>query len=470
MAIGVIFTVIWKALSCVCCIPCNSGIFKVSSHQATVIIYLYLFYFYEGLALLLYYTASEQMMEKFKKFIECPLETAESCYGASLFFRITAALTTFFLVMLLLMLTRDDFSYRVNRHGWFFKWIAPALMFIGFCFIPNQYFEYFAKWSKYAGVGYLVLQDVSYLMFFRAWGRTWGKKIGQNLCYGILGTFVSIVGFAGSVAIIGAEYLNFWVEGCDLNKYWTGANAGIVLLIYLLTIFRGKGRYDANFINAGLFSLYMSYFFFSGMASDTDTGTNSKVCSNIYSHERFVYGEVGIGVFLCTLVFIALSCGKSHPIFKESESSKDKDIYLRNLHAAANNATKSENEAYDKLEYRTWKFAWIFLFLGFLSLFFMNIVNNWGTVPLNGQGEIWSYGTDQAGHYIKIGNALCSAAIYILWLLLGYCTKDDRDEKNRVPGNNPSKYIGKYGGEMGALPPLNNNRYGNWSKGNGEYQ
>lgn len=95
---------------------------------------------------------------------------------------------------------------------------------------------------------------------------------------------------------------------------------------------------------------------------------------------------------------------------------------------AIDNQTEGAKEAHDRLEYRTWKFAWIFVCLMLLSLYFMNIVNNWGTVPKG--DDIYSYGTDQIGYYVKLGNACLCGMIYIGWMILSMCfySHDDGDK------------------------------------------
>ena len=117
---------------------------------------------------------------------------------------------------------------------------------------------------------------------------------------------------------------------------------------------------------------------------------------------------------------------------------------------AIDNQTEGAKEAHDRLEYRTWKFAWIFVCLMLLSLYFMNIVNNWGTVPKG--DDVYSYGTNQIGYYIKLGNACLCGMLYIGWMVLSlffYSLDDDKLEggvgmnQGYHKGGNKDKNVGR---------------------------
>ena len=143
--------------SCSYCFSGLSKIFGSDTHQTRILGYLMIFYVYYGIGALAFFTFSNKFMNIFKNFIDCPGESQDACYGAALIFRVSASLFIFFLIISILMLPKDDFSYRVNHHCWIIKWIIPIILFIGFCFIPNIVFVIYGHISKFLAVLFLIV-------------------------------------------------------------------------------------------------------------------------------------------------------------------------------------------------------------------------------------------------------------------------------------------------------------------------
>lgn len=142
---------------CSCCFRCLGGTMKTDQHQSRLISYIMIFFVYYGVAALAMYTFGNTFMSLFSSWIGCSGSSLDACYGASIVFRTCFALLIFYLLILILMLPKDDFSYSVNKNFWPLKWLLPGLLFIGACFIDNQFFEGIAKAGKYLGIVYLLM-------------------------------------------------------------------------------------------------------------------------------------------------------------------------------------------------------------------------------------------------------------------------------------------------------------------------
>lgn len=151
--------VVLEILSCVCWTTCLVTTFKIDNHQAYIFSYLLIFFTYYGFGIAAFFLFSKLIVKNFNFAIGCPEDGevgAEACYAVSIIYRVAAALFIFYLIICILMLFQDDFSYGVNKHLWLIKWIFPLALIIGFCFIPNDIFDWFALFAKIVGILYLV--------------------------------------------------------------------------------------------------------------------------------------------------------------------------------------------------------------------------------------------------------------------------------------------------------------------------
>ena len=143
--------------SCAYCFKGVAKLFKSDLHQTRILGYLLIFYIYQGIGALVFFTFSNKFMDIFKDFVDCPEEYQDACYGASMIFRLSASLFIFFLIITILMLPKDDFSYRVNQHCWIIKWLVPGILFFAFCFMPNIIFEIYGHIAKFMAVVFLII-------------------------------------------------------------------------------------------------------------------------------------------------------------------------------------------------------------------------------------------------------------------------------------------------------------------------
>ena len=438
---------------CRCYFNLIGKMFKADNHQARLIGYVFILLTYYGIATFVMFTFSRSFMSIFKDYIGCDGENQDACYGASIVFRTAAALFVFYFLTLLLMLPKDDFSYRVNRHCWLMKWTFPGVLFAAFCFVDNKYFELFAQIGKYVGIIYLMMQDFSFNEFFFQWSETWMQKAANNCCYAILYFVFAIGSFVGTIGLLGLNFYWHWKDGCGWNKVWLIINAVIVFLYIALTIlnmsFKEQLRDDVNPVGTCLFSIYTTYYFYSGMASDTN-----KTCSNIFTNNYFVYSEIGVNIFMIIIVFSFLCMMRSIPFIKDNKEDEEElgtvAREVRYQRQMRGNGDGRGTEAYDKLEYRTYKYVWIFIMFTCLVLYFQNIVTNWGSVKLF--NKLYLYSSDQAGYFIKILNGLFNSLLY-MYVLLAPIIFPNRKFGSKRSQREASKKKPSFGGELRTAAP-----------------
>ena len=375
--------------------------------------YLLIFFFYYGLGVLIFFTFSEILLKHFNFVIGCPEDEdeAKGCYASAIIFRVAASLFIFFLIITICMLPKDDFAYRVNKHGWLVKWILPFLLIVVFCFIPNSVFEIFGEVSKYLGILYLIAQNLSFGEFFFRWSNYWIDK--ENTCYNILLVVCSCIAGGATLLLLGFNFYLHFKFDCILNIIFLFLNVIMLVIFVVLSLLRTRN--DVNVLVTSLFSLYTTYFFFSGMCSDTKEG-----CSDVYEHIGYVLSDLAFNVLLIFVLFVFLSFTRSLPFlkYKEEKLSEEEQRRIRTndspelrYQRAIDNGTENQTDALARLEYRTWKYFWLFLVLCFLVLYFMNVVTNWGSIKI--LDSEWYYSNNQVGYIVKIVNAILCSLYYI---------------------------------------------------------
>ena len=467
MAIG---AVLLNIFSCLCCNSCISKTFKTTNHQSLMLTYLFIFFVYYGFGVIIFFTFSEILLKHFNFVIGCPEDEdeAKGCYASAIIFRVAAALFVFFLIITICMLPKDDFAYRVNRHGWLLKWIFPLLLIIIFCFIPNNLFEIFGEVSKYLGIFYLVAQNLSFGEFFFRWSNYWIDK--ENTCYNVLLGVCSCIAGGATIVLVVFNFILHFKTACILNIIMLILNVFILLIFVVLSLLRTRN--DVNVLVTSLYSLYTTYFFFSGMCSDTKQG-----CSDVYEHVGYVLVDLAFNVLLIFVIFAFLSFTRSLPFLKYKEeklTEEDKRRIRTDLapelryQRAIDNGTEGSTDALAKLEYRTWKYFWLFLVLCLLVLYFMNVVTNWGSIRLF--DSEWYYSSNQVGYFVKLSNAVICSLYYIYVLTIPLVFRNRHFGKPESKDNKVEPYqTTPYGGNSGGGKTETKSggfKYGDSGKGN----
>lgn len=404
---------------CNCCFDCLKKVSSQGDHRNRLFGYYMIFAVYYGLGTLVMYTFGHTFMKFFERWIKCPsFGSTNSCFGAALIIRISLALLVLYVIVLLLMLFRDDFSYNINKSCWIFKYLLPVCLTFAFFFANSEAMETYAKVCQYGGFIYLIVQDLAFNEYFIRFSNGFIVKARDNYCY--KGFF-----WLGSLILLGVTILlvilNFTYNfNCGGSKAIVIINILLVAAAYVLTLFRTRN--DVNVFCTGLYTSYFTYFMYSGLSNDKDIR-----CTTLNYRSGWVLSEIFINVGLITMVFLLMTYSREMPVFK-SKSADDgprrpdffantelRDGTVVHEQTAMRGGDGAE-EAQDKLEYRTMKFVWLFLCYCLLTMYFLGVVTNYGTVSIY-RDQPWYLYSAQAGYYIKIINGFIAALLY-LWILI----------------------------------------------------
>ena len=409
-------SLLFNTCLCTCCFNCVKKVSGQSDHRARIFGYYIIFFLYYGLGTLIMYTFGNSFMSWFENWIKCPKFGEASCFGASLILRISFSLLILYVLVWLLMLPKDDFSFKANKNCWIVKYLLPLFLTIIWFFIGNDFFVGYARVSQYGGIIYLIFQDLAYNEYFIRWSVNMGIKARGTVCYVIIYWLMVAFFNTGTIIFLILDFNHNF--NCSDGKGITIANIILIAITTGLTFF--KSRNDIGFLSTAVYNCYITYYLYSGISSDTNLQ-----CTSLNRSSGWILSEILINLAIITIIFITMSFSMSIPVFGIRKADELTPEYFQNpeLHdgtrqheAGALRGGADAQESLDHLEYRTLKYVWLFLCYIFLTMHFLSILTNYGTVSLY-KGETWYLYNGQSGYYIKVINGFIAALIY-LWTLL----------------------------------------------------
>lgn len=431
------FPSLWACCQCLSCCNLLSKCSGGDSHKSRLLGYLLIFYVYYGISILAFYTFAQYFMSIFSKWIDCKYSGGEdSCLSAQLVFRIGFSLCCFYVLLCLLMLPRDNFSFQVNKNLWMLKWLFPLILFIIFCFFDGGFFNGWAKFCRYGSIAYLLFQDLTYNEFFFRWSNLWKVRAKSNCCYYIM--FILVAVFCGLLTLYLLAMSYVYNFNCGWTIFFQIYNTLLLIVYVFLTII--KTRNDVNWVTTTVYSLYTTYYFYSAFGSDTVQG-----CSKLERSSSWVLGEILIRLFLLSCILIFMTFTREVPLIfnlrplrpEDFQNMEAKNTEVNMQAQAVLGGGKDAEEALDVLEYSTFKYVWMFLLYALVTIYFLAVITNWGTVL--SFKDVWVYQADRGPYIIKLVNALLCSLIY-LWVLVAPIALKNRqfgypEEKT---GNSPS--------------------------------
>lgn len=402
---------------CNCCFNCIKKVSGQSDHRARIFGYYIIFILYYGLGTLVMYTFGETFMKWFEQWIKCPALGNASCFGASLILRVSFSLLILYALIWILMLPKDDFSFSANKNCWIIKYLMPLILTFCFFFVSNSFFEGYTIASLYCGIVYLIFQDLAFNEYFIRFSVNMTVKARNSVCYVAIYWIMFLI-FTGATAVcLSMNYkYNFT---CSSGKGITIVGTILVCINFILTFFRTRN--DTGFLSTAVYNSYISYYLYSGLSADPDL-----TCTSLNSNSSWILSEILINIGLITIVFLLMSFSREMPVFsiKKADEGLTPEFYAnpelndgtRVHEVAALRGGEEARDAMDHLEYRTLKYIWLFLCYVFLTMHFLSILTNYGTVSLY-KGEAWYLYNAPTGFYIKVINGFIAATIY-LWTLL----------------------------------------------------
>lgn len=196
-----------------------------------------------------------QTLGFWSNFIQCPQESGGDllCLGISAVYRISFALSSHYIVLLMVCFLRDECARFINENCWFLKITFIISTFIGLMFVDNSYFVVYVEIAKYCGGVFLIFQVVMLIDVFYLIGERMAKLYDRGYNYmGWVLIFTAIILYS---LIIYFNYKIFVWFPCQNWTNWI--NISLIILITIMTV-SGIAK-NGSLITSGLLSLYITY-------------------------------------------------------------------------------------------------------------------------------------------------------------------------------------------------------------------
>ncbi|XP_071484707.1 serine incorporator 5-like [Diadema antillarum] len=214
-------------------------------------------------------------------------------------YRINFGMAAFFLIMLLLTLCvrrSTDFRGKLHNAGWFYKFIALILLWVGAFFVPASDYALTAGLViGFVGACIFILIQLWLLIdFASSWNNSWSRKYdnGSKCWYAGLVFFIMVFyAISIAIAILTIEFYGRPFVSCLRNTLYVVFSGTACALISVLCILPCMPRNNprASLLQASIVSAYIMYLTFSAiviqpaMESQEEVGFDETTNTTIYN-------------------------------------------------------------------------------------------------------------------------------------------------------------------------------------------
>jgi hypothetical protein len=316
------------ACACACCSTLNSCC-KKGKTSATTAKVLYLLFIVVACvtAVLLRFYGTHLFVDFYAFKWGCVGDDVEKCSGIYAVYRISFALTAFFLIMIF---TSASSEFAMNY--WFLKTSIFLALIVGSFFIPNQMFETYASIARVVSVCFLVLQILILLDFAYGMHELLGNKIEQadaaiehegregGCCtnkwrswYAVSALGMLLVGFGGVIAMF--VFTTHAEDVCSADNAFISLTL-IFGLIYTIaapmeSLNPPNGR---GLLPPAVVFVYSVWLCWSSLTSNPDTGCNPLGSKGDESTFNLVVGTLFSS---CSLAYCSWSASQAYPVLFE---------------------------------------------------------------------------------------------------------------------------------------------------------
>jgi hypothetical protein len=362
------------------------------------------------------------------------------CQGQWGVYRISFALFSLFVVLLLVASCKSRFSVFAHRGFWLAKILGTVLVLIGCLFAPNDMFAYYAWVARFIAPAFLVYQVVSFIDF----GYTMNRRMIERddavppaalLCldnsngtaWKKLNVFLCAVIYAGVLAAWVVLYRYFPMSTCGFNPMAVTTTLLFVLVTTAISISR-IAPHGALLVSA-LVSAYTTYLCYGAMAAMPYAECNPALAS-----EGVGTAVLSIAIATFTVAYLSFTAGRretNRMNAQERAPAAGAEVPER---AAADNVTvKVEGEeGPDRMDVVEPQGYWhYYLVMLLMAIYISMMLTNWGTsttlqvMPANGtaaeaaeaQMEPGTYNASLASAWIQMATSWICSILY-LWTLI----------------------------------------------------
>ncbi|XP_018430160.1 PREDICTED: serine incorporator 3 [Nanorana parkeri] len=203
--------------------------------------------------------------------------------GYKAVYRVSFAMTLFFLVFSLLMIgvkTSKDPRAAIHNGFWFFKVLAIVGIMVGAFYIPEGPFT--RTWFVFGSGGafsFILIQLVLLVDFAHSWNESWVERMdeGNSKCwYAVLLSVTGLL-YIASITFFALLYVFYTVPGdCAMNKFFISFNMILCLIVSVISILPKvqEGQPRSGLLQSSVITLYTVYLTWSAISNEPDRTCN----------------------------------------------------------------------------------------------------------------------------------------------------------------------------------------------------
>ncbi|XP_040187115.1 serine incorporator 3 [Rana temporaria] len=208
--------------------------------------------------------------------------------GYKAVYRVSFAMTMFFLVFALLMIgvkTSKDPRAAIHNGFWFFKVLAIVGIMVGAFYIPEGPFT--RTWFIFGAAGafsFILIQLVLLVDFAHSWNESWLERMeeGNSRCwYAVLLSSTGLL-YAASITFYALLFVFYTVPGgCTENKCFISFNLILCFIVSVISILPKvqEGQPRSGLLQSSVISLYTVYLTWSAISNEPDRTCNPSLMS-----------------------------------------------------------------------------------------------------------------------------------------------------------------------------------------------
>ncbi|KAM5135382.1 serine incorporator 3 [Mantella aurantiaca] len=203
--------------------------------------------------------------------------------GYKAVYRISFAMTLFFLVFSLLMIgvkTSKDPRAAIHNGFWFFKILAIVGIMVGAFYIPEGPFT--RTWFGFGAGGafsFILIQLVLLVDFAHSWNESWLERMeeGRSKCW--FAVLMSVTGllYIASITFFALLFVFYTIPGgCVENKFFISFNMILCFIVSVISILPKVQEHQprSGLLQSSVITLYTVYLTWSAMSNEPDRTCN----------------------------------------------------------------------------------------------------------------------------------------------------------------------------------------------------
>ncbi|XP_077316347.1 serine incorporator 3 [Lithobates pipiens] len=211
--------------------------------------------------------------------------------GYKAVYRVSFAMTMFFLVFALLMIgvkTSKDPRAAIHNGFWFFKVLAIVGIMVGAFYIPEGPFT--RTWFIFGAAGafsFILIQLVLLVDFAHSWNESWLERMeeGNSRCwYAVLLSSTGLL-YAASVTFYALLFVFYTVPGgCTENKFFISFNLILCVVVSVISILPKvqEGQPRSGLLQSSVITLYTVYLTWSAISNEPDRTCNPSLMTILH--------------------------------------------------------------------------------------------------------------------------------------------------------------------------------------------